>query len=525
MFVEELKNNIDRANSLQMTENGALGFKSTSSSLVDMNFKTASYRKKSEWEIIEDFDKAYSESKELTILWMFFARDVRGGLGERRLFRVLFRRLAIIDPVTAEKLLPLIPEYGRWDDLVYSTIDSELWESAVKVIREQWNADSWICMFKEVDADKVYKDSGIKNAIESAQVSLMAKWLPSERASSKETRRAARILAKSLRIDIKTYNRVLSELRRYLKVVETQMSAKRWEDINYSAVPSKANLKYKNAFLKNDPERRKQYLDSLAKGETKINAGVLFPHDIVHSYVDGWYSCKLKEHDAATEELWKALPKTEGLENTIVVADGSGSMTTTVDNSSRVTALDVANGLAIYCAQYCKGDYKDKYITFSARPQFVDLSTADSLHDKLKLAFSYSEITNTNIEAVFNIILKTAVNTRAKQEEIPEKVLIISDMEFDAATRGFMSDTLFDNIEREFKANGYAVPKLVFWNVASRTNTIPVTQSESGVNLVSGFSVNVLKMVQNGRLDPYTNLVCTLQSERYKPISEALQRY
>lgn len=365
-------------------------------------------------------------------------------------------------------------------------------------------------------------------------ISLLAKWMCSENTSSRQTKKYAKILREGLGLSSREYRKMLSEMRKYLDVVEVKMSNKDWSEIKYEAVPSRANLIYNNAFLRNDEARRREYLGKLEKGETKINASTLFPHDIVHKYTIryGWkYS--INQKDATIEALWKALPDTvNGCGNTIVVADGSGSMTTQVDRSSSVTALEVANALAIYFAEHSSGQFKDKYITFSERPQIVDFSNATSLHDKLQIALAHDECANTNIEKVFYLILDTAIKNRMKQEDLPQNILIISDQEFDSCAScgnnrsswDFKkpSQRLFDVIALKYANAGYSIPRLVFWNVNSRTGTIPVKENELGVALVSGFSVNIAKMVLSNKLDPYECLLETLNSERYAPIEAAL---
>lgn len=368
----------------------------------------------------------------------------------------------------------------------------------------------------------------------SKSVSLLAKWLPSPNTSSEKTKQNARYIYKNLGLTEREYRKVLSKLRTYIDVVERKMSARQWGDIKYEAVPSRANLIYNNAFLRNDEERRREYLSKLEKGETKINAGTLFPHDIVHKYCSAsGYGYSLGKYDATIESLWKALPNTVNeCGNTIVVADGSGSMCCNVGGNTCVTALEVANALAIYFAEHSSGEFKDKYITFSSRPQLVDFSKCDSLRDKLRVALTHSECSNTNIEKVFDLILATAVNNHMKQEDMPRNVLIISDMEFDSCatcnngSRWYANRPdarLFEVIKKRFKNAGYQMPRLVFWNVNSRTGTIPVKENDLGVALVSGFSTNVCKMVMSGKTDPYECLVETLMSERYDAVEAALK--
>jgi hypothetical protein len=332
------------------------------------------------------------------------------------------------------------------------------------------------------------------------------------------------------------YRKMLSKMRKYIDVVECKMSAKEWNGINYEAVPSRANLIYNNAFLRNDEERRRAYLGALEKGEAKINASTLFPHDIVHKYGRGYGV------DATLEGLWEALPDTvKGCGNTIVVADGSGSMTCNVGGNTGVTALDVANSLAIYFAERSSGEFKDKYITFSERPQLVDFSNAKNLRDKLTIARQHNEVANTNIEAVFDLILNTAIRNKMAQEDMPANILIVSDMEFDScATSGTPSasrnswgwysssyqrptTTLFDTIAKKYAEHGYKLPRLVFFNVNSRTSTIPVKENDLGVALVSGFSPNTIKMIMSNKLDPYECLLEQLNTERYQAVEDAIK--
>ena len=265
-FFDELQKNIDGINQMQRTENGAVGYKSTGHELRDMNFSIPKYRNAGEAEIISDFEKAYEADPVNAVLWAFYARDVRGGLGERRLFRILLRWLCANHENRARQVLNQVAEYGRWDDLIYATKGTPVWRDTVEIIKAQLVAD-----YGAMGAGK--------------PISLLGKWLPSERASSSETRATARKLAADMGLKIQFYNRMLSRLRKYSDVVEVKMSAREWSAIDYSAVPTYANLKYKNAFLRNDEERRRAYLEALNKGETKINASTAFPHDIVKKYM------------------------------------------------------------------------------------------------------------------------------------------------------------------------------------------------------------------------------------------------
>jgi hypothetical protein len=456
--------------------------------------------------------------------WLFYARDVRQGLGERRLFRVVLADLVKSNPEMVIPVINLIPEYGRYDDL-WCLLDDERTVKSVSVI-----------VMKQLAED-------LTNMADGKPISLLAKWMPSINASSAKTKAYGKLLCKELHLSEREYRKVLSKLRKYLDVVEVKMSDKNWSEIKYEAVPSRANLIYNKAFLRNDEERRREYLGKLEKGETKINASTLFPHDIVHQYTK-YGGRGVGPKDATIEALWKALPDTvKGCGNTIVVADGSGSMTCGVDPKSGVTALEVANALAIYFAEHSSGQFKDKYITFSETPQFVDFSKCTNLHDKLQTALAHSEVANTNIEKVFDLILTSAMRNHMDQEDLPANILIISDMEFDACatsgapkvrsssiwgyyydtTRNAPTPTLFDTIARKYHNAGYKMPRLVFWNVNSRTGTIPVKENELGVALVSGFSTNIAKMVMSGKIDPFECLLETLNSERYNPVEDALR--
>jgi hypothetical protein len=507
-FAEQLKKTLDNEYNVSITENGARGYKTTNHSLLDMNFKVSSYRKRSENEIIQDFMNAFREDKILAMRWLFYARDVREGLGERRLFRAIVTHLAKDETFMMRSLVPLFAEYGRYDDLI-ALLDTPVKNTVIGYIKET--------LTKDMEAVASNKSA-----------SLLAKWLPSENASSAKTRANARVIIKGLGISPAQYRKMLSKIRSYLNVVEKKMSTNNWNEIDYEAVPSKANLLYNSAFLRHDEERRRAFLGAVEKGEAKINSSVTFPHEIVHKYMSGrgYYYFDKTPVDQGLEALWKALPNlVKGDESTLVVADGSGSMTTTVGGGSSVSALSVANALAIYFAERASGDFKNKYITFSSRPQLVNLN-GKTLRDNISIALQHSEVSNTNIEATFDLILNTAIRGGMSQEDMPKNILVISDMEFDSATYtygvGRPNAKLFDTINAKFVRAGYKMPRLVFWNVCGRTNTIPVIENDAGVALVSGFSVNILNMVMGNSLDPYQLLVETLNTERYDTIEWAI---
>lgn len=508
-FMNEMNKTQD-INTRVYTENGALGYKTTGKYLLDLNFSVASLRSMGANQVFDKFEKAFEEDPRLAMRWLFFARDVRGGLGERRLFRICMMNLIVKNSKMVDALVSLIPEYGRWDDLwSLIGIDSSVDRAIFSFVSNQLKLD-------------------IKNVRESNPISLLAKWMPSINTSSEATRKLAKEFVNELGMTEKSYRKMLSELRKYLVVTEKQMSAKQWEDINYNTVPSKANLLYKDAFMRHDKDRRTEYLESLKRGEGKINAATLFPHDVVHKYGGLWGESR--GVDETVEQLWKNLPDyVRGEGNTMVVADGSGSMSVPIGNTN-VSAWEVAHALAIYFAERSSGAFKNKYITFSSSPKFVNL-TGSTLINNLSITRKHCECSNTNIEAVFDLILNTAIRTNAEQKDIPANILIISDMEFDMATRGGYygfsspSETLFETIRKKWEKAGYQLPRLVFWNVNSRTGSIPVTENDLGVALVSGFSPAICKIVLSGNLDPYGALVDALMVKRYDPVEKAISQY
>lgn len=508
MFMNDLKETLNEDFNVSVTENGAIGYRTSGKSLLDINFAVTSMRKMTEQQIVNRFVKAFYEDKFLAVKWLFYVRDAREGIGERRLFRICMKYLAETYRDIVKAVIELIPVFGRWDDM-WCLLDTDLKDNVINIVRNQIVED-------------------MKNMKEHKTISLLSKWLPSENASSKETKRLAEIIRKELGMPSKRYRQMLSMLRSYLNVVEVHMSKKEWSEIDYAAVPSRANLIYNSAFLRNDEERRRSYLSSLQKGEAKINASVLFPHDIVHKYMNynGWSNNIKATDDITLEELWKALPDYVNRSgNTICVADGSGSMYCHV-GSGNVTALDVANALAIYFAERSSGQFKDTYITFSERPQIVDLSNGKSLREKIEIALRHNEVANTNIEAVFDLILQTAINKNMTQEDLPQNILIISDMEFDCATygcNGKPNQKLFNVFSDRYAEHGYKLPRLVFWNVNSRTGTIPVKENDLGVALVSGFSPAIVKMVLSNKTDPFECLLEQLNTERYQPVEDAIK--
>ena len=511
-FMEKLKETLDEEFNVSITENGAIAYRTTGKALLDINFAISSLRRETVEQIERRYEKVFFENKLLAVLWLFFAGDVRGGVGERRLFRIGLNYLAEHEPQIAVKLLPLVAEYTRWDNLL-PLLKTSLKDEVCALLKTQ------------IDEDMARMNRG-------ESISLCGKWLPSANASSTLTKFYAKTLIKAWQVTEKQYRKMLVALRSYSNVVEVRMSRGDWGTIDYQAVPSKANLLYSDAFLRNDEQRRKEYLKKLEQGEATINAGVLFPHDIVHKYMSssGW-NLSIKKKDVTLEQLWKNLPDyVNGAGDTICVSDGSGSMCTRIANTE-VSAWEVATALAVYFAERSSGEYKDKYITFSENPQLVDLSQAETLRDKIGIAISHDEAERTNVEAVFKLILATAIKNNLSQNELPSNILILSDMEFDTCatsrnygmgcSSGFKK--LFTVIGEEYERYGYKLPRLIFWNICSRTGAIPLKENAHGVALVSGFSPAIMNMVLSGKLDPFECLLEQITSNRYLPVFNAIK--
>ncbi|MBO7697656.1 MAG: DUF2828 family protein, partial [Erysipelotrichaceae bacterium] len=333
-----------------LTENDALAFESTKSALVDLFAIAGAMRERDDSEIIDKFAKAMAEDNLLATRIAFYTRDVRGGLGERRTGRLMLHYLAVNYPAIFRKNLEYIVDYGRWDDLVYLLKDMP--DDIVLIIKKQLEQD-------------------LKDMADNKPVSLMAKWLPSVNTSNYETVKMGRYLAKELGMSEKQYRKTLSSLRRYINVVEVNLSAKRYEDIIYPEVPSLAMNRYRKAFKRNDEERFDDYLQKVSTGEAKINASVLYPYDIVEKYL-----YHVNGVDPVLEEQWKALPNyVEGENKFLIMADVSGSM------YGRPMATSV--GLSIYFASRNKGPFANHFMTFSAEPKLVEIK-GNNLYEQIR---------------------------------------------------------------------------------------------------------------------------------------------
>ena len=463
------------------TENGALTHKSSNSAIVDFFFHGAALRtEKDEHRIINLFADAFKEDPTTALRILFYIRDIRGGQGERRTFRIILRNLAFEQSDWLIKNLKFIPEYGRWDDL-FILKDSPVESHMIMFIKQQFMTDM----------DNCFNDNPI---------SLLAKWMPSENTSSKETRTLATYIRINLGYTSRTYRKNLSMLRKAIDVVECKLSAKQVDQINYAHVPSNASLKYKKAFMKHDEERYKAYLDSVNKGETKINAATLYPYDLVHK--------AMYEYDNTVEALWKNLPDYVEDLCGLVVADTSGSM--------YGRPMEVSISLAMYIAERNKNEaWKDYFISFSRVPKFHKVQ-GKTLIERMK-SVELGHIENTDLQAVFNMILTRAKHHHVPQEDMPKILLIVSDMEFDTACRN-NTLTNFENIRHKYQFAGYEMPTVVFWNVNSRNTQSPITIDERGAVLIGGCSPVVLKYALGQTTTPMQMVLNVTESDRYKNI-------
>ena len=501
----------DAEESVSITENGAKGYARSGHALTDFFFKVGSMRGKGPIEIQNAFAEVYAEDKQRALELMFFVRDCRGGQGEKHVFEAIFGWVIKNDPAAAISLLSLIPEYGSWKsffDLTpyFLSASEDVVKAANTLFMDTWD--------KDIDAMNANK-----------RVTLMAKWCPSANASSKKTKHYANYWRGVLGITEREYRKTLSSLRSYIEVLECEMSANKWSEIDYNTVPSRAGVIYRNSFLKHDETRRRKWLEDLKKPESgaKINTGTLDCPTIVSKYSsDRWYGSYAHDTDETLEAAWKDMVekgRQQGITNFIPVIDGSGSMCTGIGGN--LMAIDVARGLGLYFADINAEPWRGKAIEFGSHPEFFQIDSDGSLINQLHIAGRHGDCGTTNLEAVFDLVLKTAVDADLKQEEIPG-IIIFSDMEFNYACEN-PGERLFKAIEKKWNAHGYKMPKLFFWNINSRTGTIPMIENDLGVGLISGFNQSIMKMVMSNKLDPYEIIIEQLDAPRYDLVRKALK--
>ncbi len=487
-------NYLKNENNYTYTENGGTAYRSTNSFCLDMFFKAGAMRNSTAEEIADVVTRAYAEDPDKTMKIVFFARDARGGLGERRFFRCAVSALVKTAPKAVEKNIPMFAEYGRYDDLCV-LLGTPLENAAAKEIRTQLD--------KDITAMK-----------RNGQVSLLAKWLPSVNASSQDTRNKGRRMAALLGMSEPAYRRTLSSLRAYTDILENRLRERDYT-FDYEVQPSCAMFKYRNAFIRNDNERYVNYLNSVHSGEAKLNADRLFPYDIVRAALSSNISAAER---MSLDAAWKSLPALTASrrENAIAVIDGSGSMTC----GCGIRPIDAALSLGIYFAEHNTGAFANHFITFSESPRIVEIKGEDIV-EKVRYCYTFNEVANTNLEAVFLLILKTAKKYNVSKEEMPSKIYIISDMQFDYCIVGGNDESMFREMRKLFRANGYELPDIVFWNVNSRCDAMPVTRSETGAALVSGYTPTIFDMVIGGEISPEAVMDKILASKRYAPITAA----
>lgn len=479
-----------------MTENGAVTLESTGSDCLDLFATIGALRRESNTEILRRFIRAYTENADMAMKLLFFARDVRGGLGERRVFRIIMNWLADNKPESIIKNLELISEYGRFDDL-FSLFGTKCEKKMLDVIAEQ------------LKKDVAVMDNG-------GNVSLLAKWLPSVNASSKQTVRQAKKVAGHLKMSDAEYRKTLVALRKQINIIENNLREKDYS-FDYEKQCSRALHKYRKAFIRNDGKRYNDFLGKVEKGQAVLHADNVSPYELVEPYLNGEGKCFMKnlteDEKRSLNATWASMPDFGGDENALAVIDTSGSMYFAENPKPAAVALS----LGLYFAEHNKGFFKNHFIEFSARPQLIKIK-GDTFADRLHYACTFNEIANTNIKAVFNLILNAAVKNHVPESEFPSKLIIISDMEFDCCVEN-ASLTNFESAKKKYAEKGYKLPDIVFWNVASRNRQQPVTQNEQGVALVSGVTPRLFSMIAGNNLSPYALMLEVLESDRYAKIA------
>jgi hypothetical protein len=453
------------------TANGMKAQKSTSSACVDLFFKIGAMRGKN---VIPDFTAAFVENRDLALRIALWARDVRGGAGERQLFREILTYLENSCSEDAARIAALAPALGRWDDLlVFKT--AGLKQKAFSWISHALNTGNGLC----------------------------AKWMPRKGETAVELR-------KFMGLSPKAYRKLLVGLT---KVVETQMCAKDWDNINFSQVPSLASARYRNAFYRNT-EAYKGYVEALTTGDdpaVKVNTGAVYPYDVIKSVLNRF---ELTETETKfVDAQWAAMPNYMGNAKVFPMIDVSGSMMCHVGGSASLSCMQVAISLGLYCADKNTGAFKDLFLTFSEHPSIEKVS--GSITQKLAQIRDADWGMNTNVSAAMDKILQTAKNGNVPQDEMPEMLVIFSDMQFDRCAK--FDDSAMESFKRKFEQSGYAMPKIVFWNLNAQDN-VPVKSTESGVALVSGFSPAIMKALLSGNMEEFTPeniMLKTVMSERY----------
>ncbi len=500
--MNSMLNALKNADNFKFTENGGVAHKSTRSDVLDMFALCGAYRSRSDEDCILMFKNALAENAELAMKCLFYLADCRGGQGERRFFRVCFKWLAQKYPEVARRNIALIPEYRRWDDVIYSCVGTPVENDALAFIKTQLALD-----------------------VQCKTPSLLAKWLPSENASSVTTKRMGGVVREFLGMTHKQYRLTLSELRSRINIVEKLMSENRWDEIEFDKIPSRAGLIYKNAFARRDMIAKK-YEDFAKSDDTKVNAKALYPYEVVAKVVgNGWGRPNLSDVDRAMlEKYWNNLPDYFNGEqsNMLCVVDTSGSMT----GSEASAPINVAISLGMYAAERAGGPFANHYISFSSRPQLIRIEGVD-FADKVNRIYRTNLCENTNLTATFDLLLEMADRPDVREEDIPENIVVISDMEIDRMSGGGWRSnfpawtektamTEMDKVRAKWAAHGHKMPHLIYWNVDARSNTI--LDAGPGVSFVSGMSPVIFESVITGKTG-YDLMLDKLLSERYEAVT------
>lgn len=475
---------------LALTENGGAAYLSSGSDCLDLFAAIGALRSAEEAEVAARFLRAYAENPDDAMKLLFFARDVRGGLGERRVFRVVLNWLSWHEPASLRKNLPFIGEYGRYDDLL-CLLDTPCEPEAIGLIREQLHLDQEAMKRGE-------------------SVSLLAKWLPSVNTSNAQAVRNAKRIARALNMTDALYRKTLSALRRYLRVLENDLRERDYS-FDYEAIPSRALFKYRAAFSRNDPVRYHGFLQKVQEGKAVLHTGALMPYDLIVKALKREIT---PEERKSLSTCWAHLEDTTNGENALAVVDTSGSMYWELQQP---LPASIAISLGLYFAERNRGAFHNHFISFSEHPRLIEIKGRD-LVDKVRYISSQSEVANTDLSKVFQLLLDTAVKNHLPQSELPTRLYIISDMEFDDCAQG-AGITNFAHARKQFSKHGYQLPQVVFWNVASRHRQQPVTKNEQGVALVSGFTPKLFCMIQGGDGTPEALMLQVLHSPRYEKIS------
>lgn len=511
--MNKLLNGLKENANVKYTENGGIAYRTTGHSLYDMFAFGGAYRSRSTEDCILLFKNAFEENPEYAVKCLFYLRDIIEGQGQRRFFRICLQWLANEHPEVAKRNLEYVSELGRWDDL-YCFVKTPVEKDAFKLIKHQL----------ALDIKSLQKPNGA--------VSLCGKWLCSENATSNETRKLGTITRNYLGMTSREYRKTLSALRKRINVLERLMSANEWDKIDFSAIPSQAGLKYRKAFQRHDVERKKAnpqvqtYEEFANDTSTTVNAKALNPYEVVQkaiSYIAnnttyGWNTpCRWKADIRDTERLminkyWDNLTDyfKDATFDGLCVCDTSGSMT-----CNNALPLSVAISLSMYCAERARGPFAGHYISFSRRARLVKVEGVDFV-DKVKRIYDTDLCENTNLESVFDLLLSTARSNFCSQEDLPKTIIIVSDMEIDVATRVSNRKPLMEQIRRVWASYGYIFPKVVYWNVNARSNTI-LDNNDEGITYVSGSSPVLFQQIVKG-VTAEQLMFDKLNSPRYKDI-------